>query len=559
MAAPGAPLPKEVPPEAVLAWSRELGVTRTAASWLLARGHGDIARARDFLDPKLKDLTPPDQMADRDRAASRIASAIRRGEHVVVFGDYDCDGITAAAIVTETIEALGGRATPLLASRFDGGYGVSRAATARILAERPALLVTCDCGSSDHETLGALTERGIDVVVIDHHLVPDRPLPVVAFLNPHRPECRFPYKGLSSCGLALSIAAALRKELGTGLDLKRWLDLVAIGTIADVAPLDGDNRALVRAGLRALTSPLRPGLRALLSMAKVSPEAPVTARDVSFRIAPHLNSPGRLGAPDLALELLLAKDEARASELAAAIERVSSERRELQNAMTDEACAEIDAKGYANDAALVLGREGWNPGVVGIVAGRLSERFQKPVIVVGFENGIGRGSVRGPKGASLHSALVLVQDCLLRFGGHQAAAGLEVADSRLDELRRRFAAVIASAPGDSGPVDVNVVSLLPGDRPLALLEDLDRLEPCGPDNPRPRVEVRGQVLRAREVKGGHLKVDLDLGAAGTLGGFFIGQGSRAEALSGAITVVGDLRHTAFPGSGGVELFGEALG
>lgn len=541
-------------------WQRELGLTRTVASWLLGRGHTDLAETHKFLDPKLRDLTVPDAMADRAVATERIARAIASRERIVVFGDYDCDGITAAAILTEVVRELGGQATPLLASRFDGGYGVSPAAVARIRSLAPTLLVTCDCGSSDHETLGGLTGDGIDVVVIDHHLVPDRPLPAVAFLNPHRPECGFPYKGLSSCGLALSIAAALRKQLGVTLDLRRWLDLVAIGTIADVAPLDGDNRALVRAGLHSLKNQERPGLRALLTLARISSEAPVTARDVSFRIAPHLNSPGRMGAPDLALQLLLARDATNASELAAAIEAVSNARREQQNVMTDEACSEIAERGYANDAAIVVGREGWNAGVVGIVAGRLCERFGKPVIVVGFERGVGRGSVRGPRGAQLHAALAAVSDCLLRFGGHQAAAGLEVEAARLDELRLRFGETIRAATSGeaTGPVEQNILGLLPSDRPLDVLLDLDRLEPCGPDNPRPRLRVQGRVIRAREVKGGHLKLDLDLDGSGPLGCFFVGQGALADTLVGDVTAVGDLRHTTFPGSGGVELFGERV-
>jgi single-stranded-DNA-specific exonuclease len=499
-------------------------------------------------------------MVDRDAAAARLGRAIRTRERVVVFGDYDCDGITAAAIMTEVVRELGGVACPLLASRFDGGYGVSAPATDRILAQSPTLVITCDCGSSDHDSLARLAQAGVDVVVIDHHLVPDQPLPAVAFLNPHRPECGFPYKGLSSCGLALSIAAALRKELDPSLDLKRWLDLVAIGTIADVAPLDGDNRALVRAGLTALQNPTRPGLRALLTLAKVSSEVPLRARDVSFRIAPQLNSPGRLGAPDLSLELLLARDQNAGTELAQAIDEISTRRREQQNAMVDEAVAEVEAAGYAHDDAIVVGREGWNAGIVGIVAGRLCDRFDKPVVVVGFEGGTGRGSVRGPRGAKLHSALSSIGDCLVRFGGHQAAAGLEVELERLPELRRRFAeAIRATAWGDRNDgLDQNVLLLRPGDRPLDVLHDLDRLEPCGPDNPRPTLRIEGEVARAREVKGGHLKLDLDLGEAGALGGFFVAQGEQAERLRGRVTVTGDLRHTSFPGSGGVELFGDRI-
>jgi single-stranded-DNA-specific exonuclease len=279
------------------------------------------------------ELLRPEQERCHDRPARHNDRSRVDRERVAVFGDYDCDGITSAAIMTEVLRALGGDVTPLLASRFDGGYGVSSAAAERIVGSGARVLVTCDCGSSDHASLDSLRARDIDTIVIDHHLVPDEPLPALAFLNPHRPDCGFSYKGLASCGLALSIGAALRAALGQKLDLRQWLDLVAIGTIADVAPLDGDNRALVRAGLGVIGTSVRPGLRALAALAKIEGGSPLGAREVAFRIAPRINAPGRLGAPDLALRLLLARSDAEAGELAAQIEGISDRRRELQECM----------------------------------------------------------------------------------------------------------------------------------------------------------------------------------------------------------------------------------
>ncbi len=258
-------LPEGFPAAASLraqALSRALGCSVTLASWLVQRGHVEAEKTRSFLNPRLAELTAPDAMLDRKAAAERIARAVREGQRIVVFGDYDCDGMTSAAIFTEALRALGGQVTPVLASRFDGGYGLSQAALDRVLSHQPGLLVTCDCGSSDHASLQQLGPLGVDGVVVDHHLVPEAPLPALAFLNPHRPGCGFPYKGLASCGLALSVLAAVRAELGKALDLRPLLDLVAIGTIADVAPLDGDNRALVRAGLRCWGC-ARPGSRAV--------------------------------------------------------------------------------------------------------------------------------------------------------------------------------------------------------------------------------------------------------------------------------------------------------
>jgi single-stranded-DNA-specific exonuclease len=534
---------------------RVLGLTTTVAEWLRLRGHGDSDATRRFLDPKLAHLSAPDGMADRALAADRLASALGRGERIAVFGDYDCDGITSAAIMTEVLRELGGEVVPLLASRFDGGYGVSAAACERILATGAKTLVTCDCGSSDHASLAMLRSRGVDTIVIDHHLVPDEPLPAIAFLNPHRPDCGFAYKGLASCGLALNLGAALRASMGKALDLRKWLDLVAIGTIADVAPLDGDNRALVRAGLGALGAVTRPGLRALAELAKMDASSPLSARDVAFRFAPRINAPGRLGPPDLALELLLARSEESARQLAASVEGLSDRRRALQEAMTEEAVVEIEQGGYAERAAIVIGREGWSAGIVGIVAGRLADRFARPVVVVGFEGGVGRGSVRGPKGSRLHAALSSIPSGLLdRFGGHQAAAGLEVRLDRLGDLREAFErAIEAQGPPESAGELSDLVRLAAEDDLGRVVVDLERLEPCGMGNPAPMMVVEARVVEAREVRGGHLKLDLSLPSGRRVGGFGISMGKLATGLSGAVTVVGELRRDTYRGGGAVEI------
>jgi len=539
------------------ALARDAGLSVTVADFLLRRGMSDPDELGRFLDPKLSHLTPPDAMADRDAAADRIASAIRSREPICVFGDYDCDGITSAAILTGIIDALGGSVTPLLASRFDGGYGVSPAAVERILAIAPKLLVTCDCGSSDHETLAKIVAQGIDVIVVDHHLVPDEPLPARAFLNPHRPECGFPYKGLASCGLVLSVGAAVRAKLGVNLDLRAWLDLVAIGTIADVAPLDGDNRALVRAGLRALAEARRPGIRALLELARVDATRTLTGEDVAFRIAPRINAPGRLGPPDLALELLLAKSHESARALAAEIEQKSNERRSIQERMIAEAVREIESEGWAERPAIVLGRNGWSHGIVGIVAGRLASRYDKPVIAVGFDGGAGRGSVRGPKGSRLHDALGKLGDVLTRFGGHQAAAGVELREDRLTDLREGFERACAELAAEAAPVsddsDGQTVWLHPEDKPVSVVRDIARLEPCGQGNPAPRIAVEADVVAVREVKGGHLKLELELSPTERLGGFGVNMGSRAATLGSRVVVVGRLRRDAWRGGDAVEI------
>ena len=541
-------------PDAARALAASLGVTLTAATVLTRRGLATRDDAERFFEPRLADLTPPGAMRHRDAAAERIARAVRAKERIVVFGDYDADGITSTALLTDVLRALGADAVPCLASRFEGGYGFSAPALERVLALRPGLIVTCDCGSSDHPRLADARAKGVDVIVIDHHRVPEEALPAFAFLNPHHPECAFPYKGLASCGLALSVAGAVRAALGVPLDLRRWLDLVALGTIADVAPLDGDNRALVRAGLLALRAGHRPGVRALLDRLGAAGAA-LTGEDVAFRIAPRINAPGRLQAPDLALALLLERDEAAARKLAEQVDELCQQRREVDRAVQAEAEAVLADPALAAMPVIVLGRVGWHPGVVGIVAGRLAARYGKPTVIVGFEGSAGRGSVRGPAGFPLHDALSRCADVLLGFGGHQAAAGVHLELARLDAFRERFAAACETlARSPFSPADAPADARLEGcDDAAAVLRDLARFEPCGQHNPAPTLAVQdAEVLRVRVPKGGHLRLDLAT-PRGTLSAFGFDLEASAPPVGARVHAFGKLRPDAYRGPFAVEL------
>ena len=522
-----------------------LGLSKTAAQLLWSRGFKEPHLARGFLDPRLSQLTSPDSMADRVTAAKRLAQAIRGGERICVFGDYDCDGITSAAIMTHALRKLGAAVEVTLANRFDGGYGVSLAALGRIRATHPTLLVTCDCGSSDAENLGTLAAEGIETIVIDHHLVPSAPLPAIAFLNPHRPDCGFEYKHLASCGLALSLAAALRTELSASLDLHAYLDLVAIGTIADVAPLDGDNRILVRAGLQRIAAAARPGLRALLERARIESGGSITGEDVAFRLAPRLNAPGRMGSPDVSLQLLLCEDTASSEQLADKVEEFQRERRSLQDTMFAEALDDIETRAWNKDAGIVVGRESWSSGIVGILAGKLAEHFRCPVIAIGFDGECGHGSVRGPRGIPLYDILQGLSDCLLRYGGHQAAAGLDVHRDSVQTLRHRFSSACAAHLDAHGQRDssenVAAVPLDSEDDVFQVAHDLSLFEPCGEGNRQPLLLARGQVIRARAVRGGHLQVEIATAKGQSLRAFGFGLGSNAENLEGDLGIVGTMR------------------
>jgi single-stranded-DNA-specific exonuclease len=545
-----------LPPPAgddAVALARELSLTRTAGAVLVARGMRDAAGSRKFLDPRLAHLTPPEAMKDRVEAVERIARAVKARERVCVFGDYDADGVTAAALLTDVLRALGGEVVTLLANRFDGGYGLSGAAVARVLATGATLLVTCDCGSSDHERLEQVRRAGLDAVVIDHHRVPEAPLPALAFLNPHRPECGFEYKGLASVGLALSIAAGVRAGLGAELDLRAWLDLVAIGTIGDVAPLDGDNRPLVRAGLARLGQGGRAGTQALAEIAGCSGTAP-TGEDVSFRFAPRINAPGRLGSPDLALSLLLARDDDEARRIAAEVEALCTRRKEVERGVVAEALAQLEDPGLSSLPCIVLGKQGWHPGVVGIVAGRLCSRFGKPTVIVALDGATGRGSARAPAGFSVYDALAGSRDALLGFGGHHAAAGVELAADRLDAFRDRFAAACGSmgVPPAARTRDAEA-RLEPGDHPGRVVHDLSLFEPCGHSNPAPRVGIDdARVLGVRELRGGHLRLWIDAGGI-SLSCFGAEMGPLATTLGKRVRLVGAMRRDTWTGGGAVEM------
>ena len=539
--------------------SRALRLHPLVARLLVVRGVTTAEAARGFLSPRLADLTRPDAMADRELAAERLASAVKRRQRVVVFGDYDVDGITSAALLTRALRQMGGEVSAMVASRFDGGYGLSDAALDRALALRPAVLVTCDCGTSDHPRLARARAAGVDCVVVDHHKVPDEALPAMAFLNPHRPDCGFPYKHLASVGLAFSVSAAVRAKLGLALDLRPFLDLVALGTVADVAPLDGDNRILVRAGLQRIGDHhAGPGLTALLKETRLRFKP--TSRDVGFSIAPLLNAPGRLGAATPTLELLLADDPVEAARRAAELSTANARRREISARLVDEALTQVRrVYGAEVPAGVVVSGEGWHEGMGGIVAGRLVEQLGAAVAVVAVNDGLGVGSVRAPRGVKVYDAVRACAEVLEGFGGHDAAAGLRVRAARVEALRERFASAVAST-GRVAEVEAPRAEVILREEDLtpALAKDLLALEPTGEGNPEPVVEVAGARLgELRGVAEAHLRAGLSVGGRPLAG--FIRDGVRLQhegrlpSVGSRVDVVGALRPDPWNGDGAVQV------
>ena len=527
------------------------GLGLTAAQVLLHRGIRDAEEARPFLEATLRGLSSPEPMADRALASDRIARAIGAGERIVVFGDYDVDGTTSAVILSEVIAALGGEVRTLIADRFHGGYGLSDQALDRCLAERPGLLVTCDCGSSDHERIA---RAGIDVIVVDHHLVPEQTLPAFAFLNPHRPECGFAFKGLCSAGLAFSLGAALRSDMKAQLDLRAWLDLVAIGTIADVAPLTDDNRRLVRAGLTILGSPsTRPALRALRQAAKIPESDKLTARDVAFRFSPRLNAPGRLGVADLTLRFLTAKTPKEARALLQDVETQNEERKTLTHRATEEARAQVlELYGETPEEGVVVASDDWHRGIVGIVAARLAETFGVPAVVVALDGEHGHGSVRTTADFDVYQALARCAPDLSAWGGHRAAAGLSLSRRALDSFRASFLQATQGA-GFREPQSTEVDVALGGAFRAPTVEDLQRLGPFGEGYPAPTFFVDAHVVEATGVgeDKSHAKLKLRVGQD-SFRAFAPGMFSRIKGRE-SVQLVGEFQPDHWVGGRAVEL------
>jgi single-stranded-DNA-specific exonuclease len=473
---------------------------------LVGRGIVEPDLVSKFLEPRLGDLRRPEGMADLDRALDRLVAALAAGETIGVFGDYDVDGVTTAATLTSALRAFGGKVIPRAASRH-AGYGLGVEDVARFAGDGCRVLVTGDCGTSDHEALRAGRERGLDVIVIDHHELPSGESAAYALVNSRRPDDTFPFKGLASCGVAFYLAAALRTRLGAAFDPRELLDLVALGTIADLVPLIDENRILVAAGLKTLSARKRPGLAALIERAEIL-DGSITAHQAAFRLTPRLNAAGRLGEAQLALDLLLASA-TDAPRLAEAIDDQNTERQRIQELVWMEARAQ--ASQQADAPAVVVGAEGWHQGVVGIVAARLVDELARPAIAVGFKDGQGRGSARTVAGVNLYEALAACSAHLTKFGGHAGAAGMSLGIDHLDGFRAAFVTEAARQLNGraSAAVEVDAEVAL-GDLDLPFAEELARLAPFGQANREPLFALRGVTARSTRVVGKkHLQLTLD--------------------------------------------------
>ena len=477
------------------------------AQCLANRGIADPESMERFLHPRLKDLADPFLLPQMEPAVARLIRARQENEAVTIFGDYDVDGVTSTALLFEFLTALGWRMNCFLPHRFDEGYGLTTEAVENCLKKIPAqLLLAVDCGSTATHTIEALSKKGIDVIILDHHQVSDPPPCAVALVNPQlnrlretSPDSAARFTELCSVGLAFKLAHALLKrarELGwpsaRDFDLRPFLDLVALGTIADIVPLKGENRILVTRGLERLNATSRPGLQALINVSQTKDT--IGTYEVGFQLAPRLNAAGRIENAEIALQLLLATDPGEAEKLALALDTHNRERQKIERGMSDELIGALRARfNPQEDFVIVEGQLLWHIGVVGIVASRVLQEFYRPTIIVGGDGTEWRGSGRSIEGFDLAAALRACGDLLVRHGGHAMAAGLTVRSENLDALRIRLNELARNSltTEQLQPLLKLDSEVALGDLTLDAVTALEQLKPTGPGNPQVQVVVRG--------------------------------------------------------------------
>lgn len=474
--------------------SKELDIPPLIAQLLIKRGITNPQDGEKFLSPDLHQLYNPFLMKDMERGVERIIGALQKKEHISIYGDYDADGITACALLIDFLRSLGVRSSYYIPQRLTEGYGLNPAAVKKIAAQGTKLLICVDCGISNQKEIELARQLGMDTIVVDHHQVPPLPSPAYAVLDPLQPDCPFPFKGLAGVGVAFHLVVALRSRLRDRAfwvksdepNLRRYLDLVALGTIADVVPLVDINRVLVACGLKQLVESLRPGLRALKEVSGIEKQE-ISTGDVAFRLAPRLNAGGRVANGQRGVELLLAYEYGQARSIAAELDQANRERQSIEERIYKEAKELIERDGLSNRKSLVLSSDNWHAGVIGIVASRIAEEYWRPSILIALEGDAGKGSARSIIGFHLYEGLQECEAHLLAFGGHKYAAGLQISRHKIEDFRDGFEQAVKRKLGDAASLPTIFIDAAVdlGEITPELLSYLSFFPPYGPANPKP--------------------------------------------------------------------------
>lgn len=548
-----------LPDAATDSLAQALGVPRVAAELLLRRGLSGPDAAAHFLDPRLKALRDPFDLPDMAEAVERTWQAIDRGETILVHGDYDVDGMVGTAFLVRLLTSLGAKVTYFLPDRVKDGYGLGPAGLAAARERGARLIVAVDCGITANEAADQARDAGIDMVILDHHQPPPELPQALAVVDALREGARYPFQGLCGVGVAAKFIQAMAMTRRGRLDRELYIDalqLVALGTIADVVPLIDENRTFVIHGLRALQRSDWPGLTALKRLARLGPGA-VSAGQVAFQLAPRLNAAGRMGIAALGVELLLADSIDRGEFLARELEGHNSRRREADQAVSASARAMVEGLPDM-PPFIVLWSDDWSIGVIGIAAARVAEEFRRPALLIGMTGDVGKGSARSYGGLDVGRAFASVGDLLLAHGGHQQAAGLSIQRNNLPALRERLIELAAAGPGEAPPEPLTLDAELPPEAlDLPLVDFLDRLAPFGAGSPEPLFLIRDLRLvgAPRVVGNDHLKLTVSTGSRNMAAiGFGLGRHVEEVAVRGRRTSLAALPAVdEYRGGGAIQL------
>jgi single-stranded-DNA-specific exonuclease len=487
---------REPAPAVQAGLSNALNITKVTAQLLINRGVRTPEEAAEFLNCSMSSCHDPFLLKDMEKAVARIRKAISGKEKMLVYGDYDVDGMTSVAMLYSALKALGAVAESYIPNRLEEGYGLNMAAIRKAKKDGVSLIITVDCGISSFKEIEYASALKIDTIVTDHHEIMESRVPDAhAVINPLQEDCRYPFKHLSGVGLAYKLVKALYE--GTSLFAEDYLDLVSLGTVADIAPLIGENRILTKHGLNELNEKTRVGLSALMDVAGLSGRD-ISCGHIGFILGPRINAMGRVGSPQKALDLLLTDDEDEASSLARLLDAENRTRQKLESRILEDAVSKVEREvNFKHHRVIVLAGDNWHPGVIGIVASRLVERYYRPAILISLDGKLGKGSGRSIEKFHLFDYLLKCRDLLAGFGGHESACGLTIEKSRIDEFTdmiNREAAGERREDIFSPKLDIDI------DIPLSMLgeaviDEMESLAPFGEENPRPILSSRGLTVK----------------------------------------------------------------
>ncbi len=473
-----------------------LNISKVTAQLLLNRGVGTSEEAADFLKCSLSSCHDPFLFKDMDKAVSRIKNAMADGERMLVYGDYDVDGMTGVALLYSALNNVGAHVSTYIPNRLEEGYGLNMKAIKNAHKDGISLIITVDCGITSFQEVEYACSLGIDVIVTDHHeVLESRVPPAVAVINPLQPDCKYPFKHLAGVGLAYKLAKALYED--TPFFAEDFLDLVGLGTVADIAPIVGENRILTKHGLTELNTRGRVGLKALMDVAGLEGKD-ISSTHIGFMLGPRINAMGRTGSPQKALELLLSKDPLEAAKLAKMLDAENKNRQKIEARILEEALSKVEREvNFKHHRVIVLASENWHPGVIGIVASRIADRFYRPAILISLDGKLGKGSGRSIENFHLFEYLLRCKDILTGFGGHESACGVTIEKDRIDEFRDKIneeAAKDAVETIFNPKLDIDMdieLNMLSQD----VIREIESLAPFGADNPRPVLSSRNLIMK----------------------------------------------------------------